>query len=160
MAQPDENPREKIIVVNRKARFDYHLEDRIEAGVALVGTEVKSLRQGRVNVTDSYVRIDDGQAFVYKLHISPYEFGTHGNHEPERPRRLLLHKREIARLRRQVEQKSFTLVPTRLYFKNGRVKIEVSLARGKAQHDKRRQIDDRDADRKLRDALRGSRDDR
>ena len=154
----DQNPHQKTIVVNRKARHDYHLSDPVEAGIALLGTEVKSLRQGSVNVTDSYVRIDNGQAFVYKLHISPYEYGTHGNHEPERPRRLLLHRREITKLRRQVDQKGFTLVPTRIYLKRGRIKIEVSLARGKAEHDKRRQIDERDADRKIRDVIHGSRD--
>ena len=154
----DQNPHQKTIVVNRKARHDYHLSDPVEAGIALLGTEVKSLRKGSVNVTDSYVRIDNGQAFVYKLHISPYEYGTHGNHEPERPRRLLLHRREITKLRRQVDQKGFTLVPTRIYLKRGRIKIEVSLARGKAEHDKRRQIDERDADRKIRDVIHGSRD--
>ncbi len=147
----------KTIVVNRKARFNYHLSDNLEAGIALVGTEVKSLRQGKVNVTDSYVRVADGEAFVHKLHISPYEFGTHWNHDPDRPRRLLLHKREIAKLSREVNQRGYTVVPTRLYFKNGRVKVEIALARGKAEYDKRRKIDDRDSDRAIRDAIAKSR---
>ncbi|MBM3216981.1 SsrA-binding protein SmpB [Candidatus Poribacteria bacterium] len=140
---------EKTIVVNRKARHDYHLSDRVEAGIALVGTEVKSLRQGKVTVTDSYVQIQAGEAFIHDLHINPYDHGTHGNHDPLRKRRLLLHRQEIRRLERQVNQKGFTLIPTRLYLKNGYVKVEVALARGKAQYDKRQAIEERDAKRAL-----------
>lgn len=143
---------EKTIVVNRKARHEYHLLDRFEAGIALVGTEVKSLRQGRVNVTDSYVQVEKGQAYLVSLHISPYAHGTHTNHEPLRKRRLLLHAREIRRLERQITQKGYTLIPTRLYFKNGRVKAEIALARGKGEYDKREAMRERDAKRAIADA--------
>ena len=148
---------EKTIVVNRKAHHNFHLFDRFEAGIALRGTEVKSLRNGQVNVTDAFVRIEDGQATLHNMHISPYEYGTHWNHEPERPRRLLLHKREIRKLARETQQRGYTIVPTRLYFKNGRVKVEIALAKGKALHDKREAIKRRDEARQLRDVVREAR---
>lgn len=145
---------EKTIVVNRKARHDYYLYDPLEAGIALLGTEVKSLRQGKVNITESFVRIENGEAFLHGLHISPYEHGTHSNHDPFRKRRLLLHRREIHRLERSVAQKGFTLIPTRLYFKNGYVKVEIALARGKGAVDKRHDLRERDIKRDLRAVLR------
>jgi len=153
-ASKTESHNEKTIVVNRKARHDYHLSEPIEAGIALVGTEVKSLRQGKVNITDSFVRIENGEAFVHGLHISPYEHGTHFNHDPVRKRRLLLHRREIRRLERNVAQKGYTLVPTRLYFKNGFVKVEIALARGKGNVDRREELRERDAKRAIQAAMR------
>jgi SsrA-binding protein len=156
MKQPSTNAEsgEKTIVVNRKARHDYHFSDSIEAGIALVGTEVKSLRQGKVNVTDSFVRVENGEAFVHGLHISQYDHGTHSNHDPVRKRRLLLHRREIRRLERNIAQKGFTVVPTRLYLKNGYVKIEIALARGKGAADRREDIRERDAKRAVQTAMR------
>jgi SsrA-binding protein len=151
-ARPVRDEAEKGIVQNRKARHEYHLSDRIEAGIALLGTEVKSLRLGRVNVSDGFVRIENGEAFLDGLSISAYEHGTHANHEPLRRRRLLLHRREIRRLERQVAQKGYTIVPTRLYFKNGRVKVEIALARGKRQYDKRQAVRDREVRRAIADA--------
>ncbi|MDA1191330.1 MAG: SsrA-binding protein SmpB [Candidatus Poribacteria bacterium] len=144
----------KQIVFNRKARHDYHLSDPVEAGLVLVGTEVKSLRAGKVTITDAYVHIRGNEAFLLKLHISPYDFGNMWNHEPDRPRKLLLHKNEIRKLARQIEQRGFTVVPTRMYFKNGRAKVEIALAKGKAEYDKRADMKERAADRQVRDVVR------
>ena len=144
----------KAVAVNRKARYEYHLLERFEAGIALLGSEVKSIRDGKVNITDSYALIRNGQADLMKMHISPYSAATHFNHEPERARRLLLHKREIAKLYRETTLKGRTIVPTRVYLKRGLVKVEIALASGKAQHDKREAIKRRAADRSINEELR------
>ena len=140
---------EKLIVDNRRARHDYHLTDRIEAGLMLVGTEVKALREGKATLQQAYAEVRDGEAWLLGLHIPEYGQGNRTNHDPDRPRKLLLHRREIDRLYGQVRQRGFTLVPTRLYFKDGRVKAEIALARGKETHDKRRSIAEREARRQV-----------
>jgi SsrA-binding protein len=139
----------KIIAVNRKARHDFFIDDEYEAGVVLQGTEVKSLRLGKVNLKDSYARIKDGEVFVYQLHIGPYPFAYYGNHDPLRARKLLLHKQEIKRIYAKVNEKGHTLVPLKLYFKGGKVKISLALAKGKRQYDKRESIKRRDEKRDL-----------
>lgn len=139
----------KVISVNRKARHDYDILFTIEAGIALQGTEVKSIRLGRVNLKDSFAKVEKGEAFLYNLHISPYEQGNRYNPDPTRRRKLLLHKAEIRRLVGKTEQKGLTLVPLSLYFNNGKVKLELALARGKKLYDKRRTIAERDAKREL-----------
>lgn len=143
----------KLITKNRKARHDYFIIEQTEAGIALRGTEVKSLRAGRANLKDSFARIQDGEVWLYGAHISAYEEGNRYNHDPDRPRKLLLHRREIMRLRGRVEEKGLTLVPLSLYFKRGIVKVELALARGKAEHDKRRAIAERESDREIARAL-------
>ena len=140
---------EKLIVDNRRARHDFHLSDRVEAGVVLSGTEVKALREGKAPLQQAYAEVRDGEAWLVGLHIPEYVQANRANHEPDRPRKLLLHRREIDRLYGQVREKGFTLVPTRLYFKDGRVKAEIALARGKELRDKRRSIADRDAKRQM-----------
>lgn len=128
---------EKIISTNRAAYHDYFILETYEAGVALTGTEVKSARDGRVNLKDGYIRIDGGEAWLLGAHISPYSHGNRQNHEPTRDRKLLLHKREIERLQSRVQEKGLTLVPTKFYFKNGFIKCELAVARGKKLYDKR-----------------------
>jgi SsrA-binding protein len=145
---------EKLIVDNRRARHDYHLLERFEAGLQLTGTEVKSLRDGRVTLGQAYADLRDGELWLVGAHIDEYAQGNAGNHDPGRDRKLLLHRREIDSLLGQVQQKGLTLVPTRLYFKNGRAKLELALARGKEQRDKRRDIAKRDAEREMQRALR------
>jgi SsrA-binding protein len=137
----------KMIAQNRKARRDYFIVDEYEAGMVLKGTEVKSLRQGRANLKDSYARIKDGEVFVYQLHIAPYPFAHYDNHDPLRPRKLLLHKHEIKRLYGKVNEKGHTLIPLRLYFKGGKVKIVLALVKGKRKYDKREAIKRRDEQR-------------
>jgi len=139
----------KIISVNRKARHDYHIEDQFEAGMVLQGTEVKSLRQGRVNLKDAYAGIKKGEVFVYQIHISPYPFAYYGNHDPLRPRKLLLHKKEIKRLYGKVNEKGMALIPLKMYFKNGKVKLSLALATGKRKYDKREDIRRRDEQRMM-----------
>jgi SsrA-binding protein len=148
---------EKLIVDNRRARHDYHLSDRVEAGLALAGTEVKALRDGKATLQQAYAEIRDGEAWLVGLHIPEYGQGNRANHDPDRARKLLLHRREIDRLYAQVREKGFTLVPTRLYFKDGRVKAEIAVGRGKELHDKRRAIADRDAKRQMERELRARR---
>ena len=139
----------KNIAENRKARFNYHIEDVYEAGLVLMGTEVKSLRQGRANIKDAYAKIKNGEVFVYQMHISPYPFAYYDNHDPLRPRKLLLHKSEIKRLYGKANEQGAALIPLRLYFKNGKVKISLALARGKRKYDKRDAIRRRDEQRVL-----------
>jgi SsrA-binding protein len=148
---------EKLITDNRRARHDYHLLERIEAGLVLTGTEVKSLREGRATLGQAFAEIRDGEAWLVGSHIATYEQGNQANHDPDRARKLLLHGREIARLIGQTKERGLALVPTRLYFKDGRVKVELALARGKEQRDKRRDIARRDADRQIERALKGRR---
>jgi len=143
----------KVISENRKARHDYHIEETFEAGIVLTGTEVKSLRLGRANLKDSYAGVETGEVFLYNCHISTYDQGNRFNHEPKRKRKLLLHKREINRLIGQTKQKGYTLVPLRLYFSRGLVKIELALAKGKRSFDKREDIAKRDAQRQISRAL-------
>ncbi len=139
----------KIIAENRKARYNYSIEDTYEAGVVLKGTEVKSLRDNRVNLKDAYARIKNGEVFVYQMHISPYPFAYYNNHDPLRVRKLLLHKEEIKRLYGKVNEMGFALIPLQLYFKGGKVKIKLALARGKRKYDKRESIRRRDDKREL-----------
>jgi SsrA-binding protein len=148
---------EKLIAENRKARHDYHLVERHEAGVELTGTEVKSLRLGQADLQRAYADVRGAEIWLIGSHIAPYEQGTHANHEPDRDRKLLLHRREIDSLTGKVRERGFTLVPTRLYWKNGRAKVEIALARGKEAHDKRRDIAKRDAQREMERALKSRR---
>src|SRR5213076_3442461 len=148
---------EKLIAENRRARHDYQLLDRFEAGIALTGTEVKSLREGRATMAQSFAEVRDGEAWLHGLEIATYDQGNRANHEPTRSRKLLLHRREIDRLYGQVREKGLTLVPTKLYFKDGRVKVELALARGKDVRDKRRAVVDREAKRDMERALRARR---
>jgi SsrA-binding protein len=148
---------EKRIAENRRARHDYQLLERIEAGIVLTGTEVKSLRDGRVTLAQSYADIRDGEAWLHGVEISTYDHGNRSNHEPVRPRKLLLHRRQIESLNAQVREKGLTIVPTRLYFKDGRVKVELALARGKDVRDKRQTIADRDAKRQIERAMKARR---
>ena len=139
----------KILTVNKKARFNYFIEDEYEAGLVLVGTEVKSLRQGRVNLKDAYAKIDKGEIFIQQMHISPYPFAHHGNHDPLRPRKLLLHKDEIKRLIGKINERGLALIPLKVYFQRGKVKMTVALAKGKRRYDKRESIKRRDEKRDL-----------
>ena len=148
---------EKLIAENRRARFDYELLDRYEAGVVLTGTEVKSLRQGRATIAQAYADIRDGEAWLQGAEIAVYDQGNRSNHEPVRPRKLLMHRKEIDRLYGTIREKGLTIVPTRLYFKDGRVKVELAVARGKEQRDKRRDIAERDAQRQMQRALKARR---
>jgi SsrA-binding protein len=138
---------EKLICSNKKAFHEYHIEDRLEAGIVLVGTEVKSLRSGNVNLTDAFVLVRDGEAFLHNLHIAPYDFGNRQNHLPERHRKLLMHRKEIDRLYARIKQDGCTAVPLRLYFKDGKVKVEVGVAKGKKLHDKREDMKKKDLQR-------------
>ena len=147
----------KLVVDNRRARHDYHLLDRVEAGIALTGTEVKSLRAGRADLARAFADVRDGEIWLVGAHIAGYAQGNMQNHEPDRDRKLLLHRREIASLTGKVKERGFTLVPTRLYFKDGRAKVELALGRGKEHHDRRRDIAKRDADRQIERALRAPR---
>ena len=142
----------KIIAENRKARFNYFIEDEYEAGMVLKGTEVKSMRLGRANLKDSYARIHKGEVFVYQIHIAAYPFAYYDNHEPLRIRKLLLHSYEIKKLYSKVNEKGYALVPLRLYFKHGKIKISLGLARGKRKVDKRETIRQRDQKRDLEGA--------
>ena len=151
------HPGEKLIAENRKARHDYHLSDFVEAGLVLTGTEVKSCRDGRANLRQSYAEIRDGEAWLIGAHISVYDQGNLNNHEPERARKLLLHRRQVDNLWEAVREKGMTLVPTRMYFKGGRAKVEIALAKGKDIHDKRADVVKRDADREIQRALKDAR---
>jgi len=137
----------KVITENRKARFNYFLIEEFEAGMVLLGTEVKSLRQGRAHMKDAYARIENGEVFVHQMHIGQYPFAHYGNHEPLRPRKLLLNKKEIKRLYGKVNEKGFSLIPLRVYFKRGKAKCVLALAKGKKSHDKRETIRRRDQKR-------------
>ena len=145
----------KQVAGNRKAYHDYFIDETFEAGIVLVGTEVKSLREGRVNLRDSYAEVRNGELYLLGVHISPYTQGNVWNHEPLRPRKLLLHAREIDRIAGKVNERGYTIVPTKLYFKDGRAKVEIGLARGKKLYDKRADMAQRDAQRDVERALRG-----
>jgi SsrA-binding protein len=137
----------KIIAKNKKARFEYEILETYEAGIVLKGTEVKSLRQGNVHFLDSYVSVNNGEAFINSLNIAEYKYGNIQNHDPTRERKLLLHKKEIKKLESKVQEKGLTLIPLSIYFKNGKVKIEIGVCRGKKLYDKRKSIKERDLDR-------------
>ncbi len=150
-------PREqgrKIVAQNKRARYDYHIEDTWEAGMVLTGTEVKALRAGRAALTDGYARVQDGEVWLEGVHIPEYVQGTWTNHAPRRPRKLLLHKREIVRLMAKADEPGLTLVPLALYFKDGKAKVEIALARGKRAYDKRQAIARREAKREMDRAVR------
>lgn len=150
----DNKPEIQSIARNKRAKFDYHILDTFEAGLVLKGTEVKSLREGRANISDAYGIIKEGEAFLLNLHISPYERGGYTNHEPERTRKLLLHRKEIRRLIGAVERQGLTLIPLELYFKNGVAKVALALGKGKKLHDKRDTERERDAAREIARAVR------
>ena len=144
----------KVIATNRKASHDYYLLDRLEAGIALHGSEIKSVRAGQVSLREAYVRIEDHEAWLVNAYIAPYDPASIMNHEPRRPRRLLLHKREIRRLYDKVRIRGYSLIPTMMYLKKGIAKVEIALARGKKQYDKRREIAKRDAERDMSRTIR------
>ena len=148
----------KVVATNRKAYHDYFIEEKLEAGLMLRGTEVKSLRDGRVNLQDSYASVDDGEVYLHHCHISPYSHGNIMNHDPLRARKLLLHRKEINKLIGKTQQKGQTLIPLRIYFsKRGRAKIELALAKGKKQYDRRESIKAREAGREVERAIKGRR---
>jgi len=139
----------KIVCQNRKAFHDFDIVETIEAGIALTGTEVKALREGRANLKDSYAKVKKGEMFLYGMHISPYSHGGFNNHDPERPRKLLLHKREILKFGGKTQEKGFSIVPTKVYFRKGKAKVELALVRGRKLHDKREAIKRREEAREM-----------
>ena len=145
----------KMICMNRRARFDYDISETLEAGLVLQGTEVKSLRDGRASLKDAYAELLNGEMFLLHAHIDQYEQGNRANHDPERPRKLLMHRREIHRLASKAQEKGLTLIPTRMYFSKGKAKVELGLAKGKKLHDKRQDIQRRSAQRDIERAMRG-----
>jgi SsrA-binding protein len=144
----------KLVAKNKKARFNYELGDRMEAGMVLSGTEVKSLRLGKGNLTDAYAKIKDGEAWLISCHISAYPFAHYDNHDPERPRKLLLHRRELRRLEAKLDEQGYSLIPLAIYFKNGKAKVELALAKGKKLFDKRQAIKEREQNRDVARAMR------
>ena len=144
----------KIVSENRKAFHDYFIEDRIEAGIVLTGTEIKSIRNGKVNLKDSYARLKDGEVWVYQMHISPYEQGNRFNHDPLRPRKLLLHRTEINKFVGKIQLQGLTLIPIKIYLKQGMAKVELAVGQGKKNYDKRQVLADREGKRDIERALR------
>ena len=149
----DRKRAERLLADNRKARHDYHILHTYEAGIVLLGTEVKSIREGRVNLRDSFARVEGGEVFIYNIHVSPYSHRGYADHEPTRRRKLLLHKGEISRLIGKTVERGMTLVPVRMYLKNGRVKVVVGVAKGKKLYDKRETLRRREAERETRRAI-------
>ncbi len=147
----------KLIAKNRRARFEYEIEETFEAGLVLAGTEVKSLRLGKANIQDGFARVRDGELWLENVHINPYPFSRYGNHDPDRTRKLLVHRREINRLKGKTTEKGYSLIPLTLYFKEGRAKLQLGLARGKKLHDKRQTIKDRQESREMERAFRRTR---
>lgn len=158
MAVEKEN--DSLVVSNRKAFHDYFIEETLEAGIVLSGTEVKSLREGRINLKDSFARVENGEVLLYNCHISPYSHGNISNHDPTRTRKLLLQKREIERLLGKAQQRGYTLVPLKIYFKRGWAKVEIGLAVGKKLYDKRETESKKSAQREIEKAVRGKRQDK
>jgi SsrA-binding protein len=146
---------EKIIAQNKTARLNYFIDDTYEAGIVLVGTEVKALREGKANLKDSYAMVKDGEVFIHEMHISPYSFGNRSNHDPLRVRKLLLHKGEIKRLYGRSREKGLALIPLKVYFKNGKIKVEVGVGRGKRLYDKRESLKNKEDRREIDRGLRG-----
>ena len=157
MTQTERQAAQRIVAENRKALHDYHILETFEAGIALQGTEVKSIREGRVNLRDSFARVEDGEVWVYNIHISPYSHRGYADHEPTRRRKLLLHRQEIRKLIGRTVERGMTLVPLRLYFSSGKAKLALSLAKGKQAHDKRDAIRKREIDRETRAAMKARR---
>jgi SsrA-binding protein len=153
-ATQQERKADRTIVTNRRALHDYFVLETLEAGIVLSGTEIKSLREGKIQLVDAYVRIEHGEMWMIGAHISPYSHGNYYNHEADRPRKLLAHKEQIAQMRAQVEQKGLTLIPLKVYLKQGRAKVEVGLCRGKRLYDKREATAEREAQRDIARALR------
>ncbi len=149
----DRKRAERLLADNRKAHHDYHILHTYEAGIVLLGTEVKSIREGRVNLRDSFARVESGEVFIYNIHVSPYSHRGYADHEPTRRRKLLLHKGEIRKLIGKTVERGMTLVPVRMYLKNGRVKVVVGVAKGKKTYDKRETIRRREAERETRRAI-------
>lgn len=143
----------KVLSVNKKARHEYHIVETFEAGIALAGTEVKSLRAGKANLQDSFARVENAELLLYNMHISPYEQGNRYNQEPKRPRKLLMHKREIMRLLGKTREKGYSMIPLKVYFKNSWVKVELALAKGKKLYDRREDVANRDAKREIERAM-------
>ncbi len=152
---PKQKPPDLTVAGNRRAYHDYFIDETMEAGLVLTGTEVKSVRMGRVNLREAYARIENGEAWLWNAHISPYDHGNRFNHDPQRTRKLLLHRSEISRLNTSIKKKGYTLVPLRMYFRHNVAKVELGLARGKKLYDKRDSIAERDAKREMERALRG-----
>ena len=148
---------EKLICNNKKAYHDYFIEEKFEAGMVLTGTEVKSLRLGKANLNDSFAQVKGGEAFLNNLHISPYDFGNRVNHDPDRARKLLLHRKEIIKLFSKIREQGYTLIPLRLYFKDGLVKAELGLAKGKKNYDKREDLKKKDHHREIDQAMKSAR---
>jgi SsrA-binding protein len=146
-----------MVAVNRRAHHDYHIEETLEGGLVLTGTEVKALRAGRASLQEAFAKVEDGEVWIHRMHIPPYEAGNIFNHDPLRPRKVLLHRREIERLRARVEQRGYTLIPLRLYFTRGLAKVELGVARGKREVDKREAIAAREAARQIARALKARR---
>lgn len=144
---------EKLICNNKKAYHDYFIEEKLEAGLVLKGTEVKSLRGGKANLNDSFMLVRDGEAFLHNLHISPYDFGNRQNHDPDRNRKLLLHRKQIDRMYGRIRERGYSIIPLRLYFKEGLVKVEIGLAKGKKLYDKREDMKTKDGQREISQAL-------
>ncbi len=144
----------KVVATNRKAKFEYFLLDDFEAGIALKGSEIKSIRAGQMSIKEAYIRVDEREAWLMEAYIAPYAEANRFNHEPRRPRQLLLHKREIRKLRDTARQKGLTIIPTKVYLKGGRAKVEIALARGKKLHDKRQAIATREVERDLKRQIR------
>lgn len=154
MVEPTERVlAQRLVAENRKALHDYHILETFEAGVVLLGTEVKAIREGNVNLRDSFARLEEGEVWIYNVHINPYSHRGYADHEPTRKRKLLLRRQEIRKLIGRTVEKGMTLVPTRMYFKNGHVKIGLGLAKGKQAHDKRETVKKREADRETRAAV-------
>lgn len=153
MARSEESGRIKVVATNRKARRNYSIIDTFEAGMSLVGSEVKSLRDGRVDLKDSFAHVDGGEVFLSGCYIGPYEFARDGGHDPERHRKLLLHRREIDRVSGQLAEKGLTLVPLQVYFKNGKAKVELGLAKGRSTLDKRESLKEREHKREIERSL-------
>ncbi len=143
----------KVVARNRKAFHEYHIEEKYEAGIVLVGTEVKSIRNGRINLKEGYVKVENNELFLYNVHISVYEQGNRFNHDPVRPRKLLMHRKEISRLTGKVQEKGYTLIPLQVYIKQGRVKAEIALGRGKKLYDKRQAMAEKSAKREVERAF-------
>jgi SsrA-binding protein len=148
---------EKLICTNKRARRDYSIDETYEAGMVLMGTEVKALRQGKANLKDSYARIKEGEIFLVDSHVSPYSHGNQFNHDPDRTRKLLMHKREIRKLYGKTREKGFTLIPLRMYFKDGKAKVEIGLAKGKKLYDKRDDLKRRAMEREIERSFKGKR---
>jgi SsrA-binding protein len=155
VAKKKDEPGFKVVATNRKAYHDYSIEETIEAGIVLIGSEIKSIRDGRANLRDSYAAIDDhGEVWLFNAHVAPYDPASRFGHEPRRARKLLLHKRQIARLQSRAQAKGYTLIPLRIYIRANRAKVELALARGKRQYDKRAAIAKREDDRRVQRAMR------